>query len=162
LRHEGAHLARQATRRTFFLWNALALLTQSVEPNLYVAHRKLVKALGTNAVNDVQATEDLVVGSRLRSERWANNVRQPPLQIAGQSGYRRGDWPSSSGLMKCQVLLSGLLPNLAAHILSLPSPCARRNPEIGSEPVRIRIDRSLTAFRWCRRRNCRNCQDGLL
>jgi hypothetical protein len=38
---------------------ALAVLPQSVEPDLYVAHRKLVKALGTNAGNDVQAAEDL-------------------------------------------------------------------------------------------------------
>jgi hypothetical protein len=128
------------------LGTALALLPQFVEPDLDIAHRKLVKALRTYAGTDVQPAEDLVISSCLRGERWADNISQPPLQIAGQSWHRRDDWPSSSGLMKCQVFLSDLVPSLAAHILSLPSPCARGNPDICSEPVRIRIDRSLTAL----------------
>ena len=62
---------------------ALALLPEPVEPDLYVPHRKLVKAFRTNPGNDVQPAEDLVIGSRLWGESRADNISQPALQITG-------------------------------------------------------------------------------
>ena len=58
-----------------------------VEPDLDIAHRELVKALGTNARIDVQPAEDLVISSCLRGERRVDNISQPPLQVAGQSWH---------------------------------------------------------------------------
>src|SRR5215212_4302699 len=135
-----------APANVFPLGTTLALLAQFVEPDLYVAHRKLVKPLGTKHRNDVQPTEGLVIGGRLRGKTWANNISQPPIQIVGESRHRRNDWPASGGLMKGQVLHSHLITSLAGHILSLSAPGARGNPDIGSEPVWIWIDRFLTAL----------------
>jgi hypothetical protein len=146
------------------LGTALALLPQSVEPDLDIAHRKLVKALGTNSGDDVQPAEDLVIRSCLRGERWADNISQPALQIAGQSWQRRDDWPPSSSLMKCQIFLSDLLASLAAHILSLPTPCAPcseatcgRRGHRGGLPHRKSCDHPGRRSRWVSHRDPVRC-----
>jgi hypothetical protein len=60
------------------LGTALALLPESVEPDLDVAHRKLVKELGTNRGDDVQPAEDLVIGRRFWGESGrTTSVNQP-------------------------------------------------------------------------------------
>ena len=49
-----------------------------------MAMKAFAKALGANAGNDLQPTENLVISSCLRGERRMDNISQPPFQVAGQ------------------------------------------------------------------------------